>query len=41
MGSNAVPVWTTAPLQYSLIAVKVIALDKVSFTDVENRKTVC
>ena len=41
MASNAVPVWTTAPLQYLLIAVKVIALDKVSFTDVENRKTVC
>ena len=31
----------TAPLQYLLITVKVIALEKVSFSDTQNPKTVC
>ena len=29
------------PLQYLLITVKIIALEKVSFSDIQNRKTVC
>ena len=31
----------TAPLQYLLITVKVVALEKVSFSDTQNPKTVC
>ena len=31
----------TAPLQYLLITVKVLALEKVSFSDTENSKGVC
>ena len=31
----------TAPLPYLLITVKVIELQKVSLTDVQNLKTVC
>ena len=30
----------TAPLPYLLITVTVIALEKVSFSDIQNRKTV-
>ena len=30
----------TAPLQYLLITVKVVALEKVSFSDTQNPKTV-
>ena len=30
-----------APLQYLLITVKKVALEKVSFSDTQNRKTVC
>ena len=31
----------TAPLQYLLITVKVVALETVSFSDRRNPKTVC
>ena len=31
----------TAPLENSLITVKVVALQKVSFSDTQNPKTVC
>ena len=31
----------TPPLQNSSITVKVVALEKVSFSDTENPKTVC
>ena len=31
----------TEPLQKSSITVKVVALEKVSFSDTENPKTVC
>ena len=41
MGWNTVGIWTTAPLPYLLTTVKVIALEKFSFSDIENRKTVC
>ena len=41
MGRNTVPILIAAPLQYLLITVKVIALEKVSFSDIQNRKTVC
>ena len=30
-----------APLQYLLITVKVVALEKVSFSDTENPQAVC
>ena len=30
-----------APLQYLLMTVKVVALEKVSFSDTQNPKTVC
>ena len=31
----------TAPLQYLLITVKVVALEKFSFSDTQNPKAVC
>ena len=31
----------TAPLEYLLITVKVVALEEVSFSDTQNPKTVC
>ena len=31
----------TAPLQYLLITLKVVALEKVSFSDTQNPETVC
>ena len=40
MGGNTVAIWMTAPLQYSLITVKVVALEKVSFSNTENPKSV-
>ena len=33
--------WMTAPLPNLLITVKVVALEKVSFSDTQNPKTVC
>ena len=41
MGSNTVAIWTSAPLPDLLMNVKVIALEKVSFSDIQNRKAVC
>ena len=41
MGRNTVAVIMAAPLQYLLITVKVVALEKVSFSDTQNSKAVC
>ena len=41
MGQNSVPIRMAAPLQYLLITVKVVALEKVSFGDTKNPETVC
>ena len=41
MGQNTVPILMAAPLQYLLITVKVVALEKVSFSDTQNPKAVC
>ena len=41
MGGNTLAILMTAPLQYLLITVKVVALEKVSFSDTQNPKTVC
>ena len=40
MGFNSVEMWTTTPLQYLLINGKAIELQKVSFIDMQNLKTV-
>ena len=41
MGQNAVGIWMTAHLEYILITVKVVALEKVSFSNTQNPKSVC
>ena len=41
MGRNTEAISMTAPFQYLLITVKVIALVKVSFSDTHNPKPVC
>ena len=41
MGRNSVAIWMTAPSQKLLITVKGVALEKVSFKDTQNSKTVC
>ena len=41
MGENTVATWMGALLQYLLITVKVVALEKVSFSDIDIPKTVC
>ena len=41
MGDNTVAIWTTARLQDLLISVKVITLEKVFFSNIQNPKTVC
>ena len=41
MGRNNVPVSMTESLQKSSITVKIVALEKVYFSDTENPKTVC
>ena len=41
MGFNTVAIWTTAPLSNLLITVKVIELEKFSFSAMQNLKTVC
>ena len=38
---NTVAMRMAAPLQNLLITVKVVALEKVSFRDTQNRKAVC
>ena len=40
MGQETVAVVMAAPLQYLLITVKVVALQKVSFSDTQNHKAV-
>ena len=41
MGENTVAILMAAPLQYLLITLKVLALEKVSFSDTKNPKAVC
>ena len=41
MGRNTVAIWVEAPLHYLLITVKVVALEKVSFSDTQNTKALC
>ena len=41
MALNTVTVWMAAPLQYLLITLKVVALQKVSFSDTQNPNAVC
>ena len=41
MYRNTVAIGMAAPLQYLLITLKVVALEKVSFSNTENSKTVC
>ena len=41
IGRNNVPVLMTAPLQNISMTLKVVALQKVSFSDTQNPKTVC
>ena len=41
MGRNTVALLMAEPLQYLLITVKVVALEKVSFNDKQNPKAVC
>ena len=41
MYRNTVAIGMAAPLQYLLITLKVVALEKVSFSDTQNPKTVC
>ena len=38
---NTVAILIAEPLQYLLITVKVAALEKLSFTDTQNPKSVC
>ena len=41
MGPNTVALLMAEHLQYLLITVKVVALEKVSFSDTQNPKAVC
>ena len=41
MGQHTVAILMSAHLQYLLITVKVVALEKVSFSDTQNPKAVC
>ena len=41
MDQNTVAIWMAATLKYLLVTVKVVALEKVSFTDKQNSKAVC
>ena len=41
MGQHTVPIWMKAHLQYLLITVKVIPLEKASFSDTQNSKAGC
>ena len=40
MGGNIVQIWIAAQLQYLLVTVKVVALEKVCFSDTQNPKAV-
>ena len=41
MGENIVAITMAALLQYLLISVKVVALEKLSFSDTQNPQTIC
>ena len=41
MGRNTVAIWIAARLHYLLITVKLIALERVCFSDTQNPKAVC
>ena len=41
MGQHTVAIRMAVPLQYLLITVKLIALEKVSFSDTQNPKAPC
>ena len=41
MGQHTVAICMAAPLQYLLITVKIVAFEKVSFSDTQNLKAVC
>ena len=41
IGRNTVGILMIAPLQYLLITVKVVTLEKVSFSNTENTKVIC
>ena len=41
MGRKTIAISVVEPLQYLLITVKVVALEKVSFSDTQNPKAVC
>ena len=41
MGWKTVPIWKTSPLPSLLITVKVIVFEKVSVSDIQNRKSGC
>ena len=40
MGGNTVAIWMAARSQYLLITVKVVALEKLTFSDTKNSKAV-
>ena len=41
MGQHTVPNLMAGPLQYLLITMNVVALEKVSFSDTQNSRAVC
>ena len=41
IGRSTVAIWIAASLQYLLIAVKVVPLEKVCFSDPQNPKAAC
>ena len=41
MDRNTVAISMAAPLQYLLITVKIVGLEKVSFSDTQNSKALC
>ena len=41
MGRNTVAICVTGPLQYLSITVKLVAMEKVSFSDRQNPKVFC
>ena len=41
MGPKTIAILMAEPLQYLLITVKILALEKVSFSDTQNPKAVC
>ena len=41
MDQHTVAIWMRAHLQYLLITLKLVALEKVSFSDTQNPKAVC